>query len=112
MLYSHSRPRGMEVSQTEIKARTRHQILASETIHNWPNHADQTVNKAASGRSSRSPVGPTVRKKIKSLFSCIIQKFLKKFRHLHVDINLDEIKNTLHSLSVNCETNLMNLISQ
>ena len=53
----------MEVSQAEIKARTRHQILASETIHNWPNHADQTVNKAASGRSSRSPVGPTVRKK-------------------------------------------------
>ena len=37
-------------------------------------------------------------------------KFQKKFRHLHVDLNLDEIKNTLRLLSVNGETNLMNLI--
>ena len=32
------------------------------------------------------------------------------FRHLHGDINLDEIKNALRLLSVNGETNLMNLI--
>jgi len=33
----------------------------------------------------------------------------KKIRHLHGDLNLDEIKNTLRLLSVNGETNLMNL---
>ena len=32
------------------------------------------------------------------------------FRHLHGDLNLDEIKNALRLLSVNGETNLMNLI--
>ena len=32
------------------------------------------------------------------------------FRHLHGDLNLDEIKNALQLLSVNGETNLMNLI--
>ena len=32
------------------------------------------------------------------------------FRHLHEDLNLDEIKNALRLLSVNGETNLMNLI--
>ena len=32
------------------------------------------------------------------------------FRYLHEDLNLDKIKNTLHSLHVNRETNLMNLI--
>ena len=37
-------------------------------------------------------------------------KFQKKFRHLHGDLNLDEIKNALRLLSVNDETNLMNLI--
>ena len=37
-------------------------------------------------------------------------KFQKKFRHLHGDLNLDEIKNALRLLSVNGETNLMNLI--
>ena len=31
------------------------------------------------------------------------------FRHLHGDLNLDEIKNALRLLSVNGETNLMNL---
>jgi len=45
-----------------------------------------------------------------SLFSCKVQNFKKKFRHLHRDLNLDEIKNALYSLSVNRETNLMNLI--
>ena len=34
----------------------------------------------------------------------------KKFRYLHGDLNLDEIKNALRLLSVNGETNLMNLI--
>ena len=47
---------------------------------------------------------------IELLFSCIIQNFKKKFRHLYGDLNLDEIKNALHSLSVNHETNLINLI--
>ena len=37
-------------------------------------------------------------------------KFQIFFRHLHGDLNLDEIKNTLRLLSVNGETNLMNLI--
>jgi len=32
------------------------------------------------------------------------------FRHLHGDLNLDEIKNALRLLPVNRETNLMNLI--
>ena len=32
------------------------------------------------------------------------------FRYLHGDLNLDEIKNALRLLSVNGETNLMNLI--
>ena len=32
------------------------------------------------------------------------------FRHLYGDLNLDEIKNALRLLSVNGETNLMNLI--
>ena len=37
-------------------------------------------------------------------------KFQKNFRHLHGDLNLDEIKNILRLLPVNRETNLMNLI--
>ena len=45
--------------------------------------------------------------------SCLVAKFKipkKKFQHLHGELNLDEIKNALHSLPVNRETNLMNLI--
>ena len=44
---------------------------------------------------------------------CLVPKFKVPnffFRHLHGDLNLDKIKNALHSLSVNRETNLMNLI--
>ena len=37
-------------------------------------------------------------------------KFQIFFRHPDGDLNLDEIKNTLRLLSVNGETNLMNLI--
>ena len=37
-------------------------------------------------------------------------KFQKKIRRPHGDLNLDEIKNALRLLSVNGETNLMNLI--
>ena len=44
------------------------------------------------------------------VFSYKIQNSKKKFRHLHGDLNLDEIKNALRLLSVNGETNLMNLI--
>ena len=47
------------------------------------------------------------------LAPCLVPKFKipkKKIRHLHGDLNLDEIKNTLRLLSVNGETNLMNLI--
>ena len=40
-----------------------------------------------------------------------IQNSKKKIRHLHGDLNLDEIKNTLRLLSVNSETNLMSLIN-
>ena len=48
--------------------------------------------------------------KAKAMFGCINQNSKKKFRHLHGDLNLDEIKNALRLLSVNGETNLMNLI--
>ena len=44
------------------------------------------------------------------VFGCKNQNSKKKFRHLHEDLNLDEIKNALRLLSVNGETNLMNLI--
>ena len=37
-------------------------------------------------------------------------KFQFFFRHLHGDLNLDEIKNALRLRSVNGETNIMNLI--
>ena len=46
-----------------------------------------------------------------AVFSSIIQSSKKNFRHLYGDLNLDEIKNALHSLSVNRETNLMSLIN-
>ena len=45
-----------------------------------------------------------------AVFSSKNQNFKKKFRHLHGDLNLDEIKNAFRLLSVNRETNLMNLI--
>ena len=48
--------------------------------------------------------------KIKPVFGCKLQNSKKKFRHLHGDLNLDEIKNALRLLYVNGETNLMNLI--
>ena len=44
---------------------------------------------------------------------CSVTKFKiskKKFRRLHEDSNLDKIKNALRLLSVNGETNLINLI--
>ena len=46
------------------------------------------------------------------LSPCLVTKFkiLIFFRHLHGDLNLDEIKNVLRLLSVNGETNLMNII--
>ena len=43
------------------------------------------------------------------VFGCKIPNSKFFFRHLHGDLNLDEIKNTLRLLFVNCETNLMNL---
>jgi len=46
----------------------------------------------------------------KPVFRCKNQNSKKNFRHLHGDLNLDEIKNALRLLSVNGETNLMNLI--
>ena len=46
----------------------------------------------------------------RAVFSSQIQSSKFFFRHLHEDLNLDEIKNTLHSLAVNREMNLMNLI--
>ena len=47
---------------------------------------------------------------IKSVFGCKLPNSKFFFRHLHGDLNLDEIKNALRLLSVNGETNLMNLI--
>ena len=45
-----------------------------------------------------------------AVFSYKNQNSKKNFRHLHGDLNLDEIKNALRLLFVNGETNLMNLI--
>ena len=45
-----------------------------------------------------------------AVFGSQNQNSKKNFRHLHGDLNLDEIKNALRLLSVNSETNLMNLI--
>jgi hypothetical protein len=36
--------------------------------------------------------------------------YIEKEFSMHEVLNLDEIKNKLHSLLVNCETNLMSLI--
>ena len=47
---------------------------------------------------------------IEAVFGCKNQNSKKNFRHLHGNLNLDEIKNALRLLSVNGETNLMNLI--
>jgi hypothetical protein len=46
------------------------------------------------------------------LSPCLVTKFQipKIFSALHGDLNLDEIKNALRLLSVNGETNLINLI--
>ena len=46
----------------------------------------------------------------RAVFRCKNQNSKIFFRHLHGDLNLNEIKNTLRLLSVNSETNLMNLI--
>ena len=56
-----------------------------------------------------TPLG--IKKQNCPLFSCKIQNSKKKFRHLHGELNLDEIKNALHNLPVNRETNLMSLIN-
>jgi len=52
----------------------------------------------------------SVKTKTMAVFSYKNQNSKKKIRHLHGDLNLDEIKNALRLLSVNGETNLMNLI--
>ena len=51
-------------------------------------------------------------RRTKSPFSCKNQNSKIFFRHLHLhgDLNLDEIKNAFHSLSINREKNLINLI--
>ena len=60
--------------------------------------------KVALGSSTREP------NQARAVFSFKNQNSKKKFRHLHGDLNLDEIKNALRLLPVNRETNLMNLI--
>ena len=45
-----------------------------------------------------------------ALFSSKVSNSKKNFRHLHEELNLDEIKNALRLLSVNGETNIINLI--
>jgi len=52
----------------------------------------------------------TQAQRTKAVFSSIFPNSKFFFRHLHGDLNLDEIKNALRLLSVNGETNLMNLI--
>jgi len=52
-------------------------------------------------------------RKDKELAPYLIAKFKipkKNFRHLYGELNLNEIKNALHNLPVNRETNLINLI--
>ena len=56
------------------------------------------------------PVGGFLGLAIKAVFGFINQNSKKNFRHLHVELNLDEIKNALRLLPVNRETNLINLI--
>ena len=49
----------------------------------------------------------------KTLFSCKIQDYkthIERESYIHVVLNLDKIKNKLHSLLLNCETNLISLI--
>ena len=45
-----------------------------------------------------------------AVFSYKNQNSKKKFCHMYGDLNIEEIKNALRLLSVNGETNLMNLI--
>ena len=61
-------------------------------------------------RSSSVPTQHLARHWMKAVFGCKNQNSKFFFRHLHGDLNLDEIKNALRLLSVNGETNLMNLI--
>ena len=78
-------------------------------------HASVTKDEAAGPAGCcTEPRGQSTRPKVCfDLFApCLVPKIKipkKKFRHLHGDLNLDEIKNALRLLPVNRETNLMNL---
>ena len=75
-----------------------------------------TANKGASNiplnrvRRALFLQEPEQRIPARAAFGFKIPNFKFFFRHLHGDLNLDEIKNVLRLLSVNGETNLMNLI--
>jgi len=58
----------------------------------------------------RDPQGRYSLFSLYAVFSYKNQNSKKKFRHMHRDLNLDEIKNALRLLPVNREMNLMNLI--
>ena len=70
--------------------------------------ADHQYQVAGSGECSSDQ--PITRFSSRAVFSYKILNSKKIFRHLHGDLNLDEIKNALRLLSINGETNLMNLI--
>ena len=78
--------------------------------NNWSNGIQ--VASIGKAHSLLSPVcvGQGTGRQVNPLFSCKVQNSKKKFQHLHGKLNLDEIKNALHSLPVNRKTNLMNLI--
>ena len=90
----------------------------------WREKFSIAADETAAGDSTRGGLcKPAVMKKAEAgnttarweswpvfVFGCKLPNSKKKIRHLYVDLNLDEIKNTLHSLLVNCETDLMNLI--
>ena len=67
---------------------------------------DLSIHTSGSGHQIKFYLSPLTM----PVFGCKIPNSKKIFRHLHEDLNLDEIKSALRLLSVNGETNLINLI--
>ena len=77
---------------------------ASELLYRQPDTSLQSSSRSEIIVCTRCQI------EIEAVFGYKNQNSKKKFRHLHGDLNLDVIKNALRLLSVNGETNLMNLI--
>ena len=83
-------------------------VLVSELVKPSCSSILFSQNMAASkGSSMSSRTGVFIQ-----LTPYLVAKFkiLNFFWHLYAELNLDEIKNALHNLPINRETNLMNLI--